>query len=126
MSSDLLLQQCPVCLAHLIWMVFEMSSRWLYSCCFVGCCFQDFFNIAHRILVQLPFFSLYAYSMSKRCIHTVVWTRLQLGKKRFILSDWSDFHMTYLNCCPVGRGCRIHTLHLCRGVKTPHQMSVLI
>ena len=27
-------------------MIFEMGSMWLYSCCFVGCYFQDFFNIS--------------------------------------------------------------------------------
>ena len=35
MSSFLLLQQCPTCLVHLIWMVLVTGSRWLYSCCFV-------------------------------------------------------------------------------------------
>ena len=38
----------------LIWMVLEMGGKCLYSCCFVGCCFQDLFNIACRILVQFP------------------------------------------------------------------------
>ena len=33
-SLLLLLQQC---LVRLIWMVFKMGSRCLYSCCFVGC-----------------------------------------------------------------------------------------
>ena len=51
MSSSLLLQQCPACLICLTWIVFVMGGSWLYSCCFVGCCFQDFFNIAGRILV---------------------------------------------------------------------------
>ena len=27
------------------------GGRWLFSCCFVGCCFQDLFKIAHSILV---------------------------------------------------------------------------
>ena len=42
--------------------------RWLYSCCFVGCCVQYLFNIAHSILVQLPssFFSI-----RFACIHEV-------------------------------------------------------
>ena len=31
-----------------------MGGRWPCSCCFVGCCFQDLFNIARRILVQFP------------------------------------------------------------------------
>ena len=37
------------------------GGKWPYSCCFVGCCLQDFFNIACSILVQLPssFFSIH-------------------------------------------------------------------
>ena len=42
---------CPVCL---IWMVLEMGDIWPYSCCFVGWCFQDLFNIVRSILVQFP------------------------------------------------------------------------
>ena len=53
MSSSLLLQQCPARLVRLIWMVFKMGSRWPYSCCFEGCCFQDLFDIDCSILVQL-------------------------------------------------------------------------
>ena len=51
MSSSLLLQQCPACLVRLTWIVFVMWGRWRYSWCFVGCCFQDLFNIACCILV---------------------------------------------------------------------------
>ena len=47
MSLSLLLQQCPSCLVRQILIVFVMSGRWPYSCCFVGCCLQDFLNIAH-------------------------------------------------------------------------------
>ena len=36
-----LLQQWPECLVRLTWIVFLMGGRWSYSCCFVGCCFQD-------------------------------------------------------------------------------------
>ena len=59
MSSSLLLQQCPVCLVRLTWIVFVMQGRLAYSWCFVGCCLQDLFNIACSILVLLPssFFS---------------------------------------------------------------------
>ena len=46
MSLSLLLQQCPTCLVRLTWIVFVMSGKWPYSCCFVGCCLQDLFNIA--------------------------------------------------------------------------------
>ena len=51
LSSSLLLQQCPACLVRLIFIVFVMGGRWAYSCCFVGCCLQDLFNIACSILV---------------------------------------------------------------------------
>ena len=65
MNLSLLLQQCPACLVRLIWMVFKMGGRWSYSCCFVECCFQDLFSIAHSILVQLPssFFSMHFFSV---------------------------------------------------------------
>ena len=51
MSSSLFLQQCPACLVRLAWIVFVMRGRWPYSWCFVGCCRQDLFNIAHNIFV---------------------------------------------------------------------------
>ena len=51
MSSSLLLQQYPACLGCLTWIVFGMGRRWLYNWCLVGCCRQDLFNIARRILV---------------------------------------------------------------------------
>ena len=51
MSSSLLLQQCPACLARLTWIVFVMGGRWLYNWRLVGCCRQDLFNIARSILV---------------------------------------------------------------------------
>ena len=51
MSSSLLLQQCPACLARLTWIVFVIGGRWPYSWCLVGCCCQDLFRIARSILV---------------------------------------------------------------------------
>ena len=51
MSSSLLLQLCPACLVHLTLIVFMMGGKWPYSCCFIGCCLQDFFNIACNILL---------------------------------------------------------------------------
>ena len=47
MSSSLLLQQCPACLARLTRIVFVIGGRW----CLVGCCRQDLFKIARSILV---------------------------------------------------------------------------
>ena len=51
MSSSLLLQQCPACLARLTWIVFVIGGKWPYSWCLVGCCRQDLFKIARSILV---------------------------------------------------------------------------
>ena len=51
MSSSLLLQQCPACLARLTCIVFVMEGKWPYSWCLVGCCRQDLLNIALNIFV---------------------------------------------------------------------------
>ena len=51
MSWSLHLQQCPACLVRRTWIVFVMGGRWPYSWCLVGCCRQDLFNIARKILV---------------------------------------------------------------------------
>ena len=60
MSWSVLPEQCPACLVRLTLIVFRMGSRWPYSCCFVGCCLKDFFNITRSIPVLLPssFFSI--------------------------------------------------------------------
>ena len=57
MISFLLLQQCSACLISI---VLEIGGRWSNNCCFVGCCFQDFFYTARKILVLLlsSFFSI--------------------------------------------------------------------
>ena len=55
MSSSLLLQQCPLCLVRLTWIVFVMGGRWPYSCCFVGFSLQDLFNVARSIRNDLDF-----------------------------------------------------------------------
>ena len=93
MSSSLLLQQCPTCLFHLIWMVLEMGGKCTYSYCFVGCCFQDLFNMAHCILVQLPssFFSIRLVSIHVVHPHSRIDTISAWKKLHFILSD---FHVT--------------------------------
>ena len=41
MSSSLLPQQCPACLARLTCIVFGMGGKWPYSWCLVGCCRLD-------------------------------------------------------------------------------------
>ena len=87
---------CIPCLTYLDG--FRKGGRWLYSCCFVGCCFQDLFNIACIILVQFlsSFFSIYLVSIHMvhpyNCIDTTAaWKK----KLHFILSDRSDIQMTH-------------------------------
>ena len=50
MSPSLLLQQCSACLVRLTLIVFVMGGRCPYSCCLMGCCLQDLFNIAAAFL----------------------------------------------------------------------------
>ena len=45
MSSSLLLQQCPVCLVRLTWIIFVKGGRWPYSWYLAGCCREDLFNL---------------------------------------------------------------------------------
>ena len=61
----------------------------------MGFCFQDLFNIARSILVQLPssFFSIRLVSV--HVVHPYsTMDRTAAGKKlRFILSDMFNFHI---------------------------------
>ena len=95
MSSSLLLPQCTACLVSLIWMVLVMRGKCPYSFCFVGCCFQDLFNMAHSILMHFPSSLFSIFLVSIRVVHpyskidtTDAWKKL-----RFNLSDRIDFHM---------------------------------
>ena len=93
MSSSLILQ---LCLVGLIWIVLEMGGRWLCSYCFVGCGFEDLFNIARSILEQLPssFFSLRLVSVHVVHPYSSMHTTSACKKLHFILSDMSDFYMS--------------------------------
>ena len=83
-SSSLILRQYQQCLVRLFGVVLVMGDRWPYSCSFVGCCFENLFNIALSILAQFPssFFSLYAVLASLWCPHIVDLTRTLFEKKK--------------------------------------------
>ena len=77
------------------WMVLEVRGQCPFSCCFVGCCFQDLSDLARSILVHFPssffsvrFFSVHVVHPYSRIGTTVTWKKLC-----FILSDRCDFHM---------------------------------
>ena len=78
-----------------LWMVLEMGGKWPFSCCFMGCCLQDLFNLACCILVQFP-----SSFSSKRfvSIHTVhpyngIDTTTAWKISCYIFQDRSEFHM---------------------------------
>ena len=90
MRSSLLIQQCSPCLIRLLWMVFEMGGRWLFSCCFVE--FVQYIS-KHSCVVPVYLF-LYRFS-SVRVVH--LYSRMDTTaawKMRFKLSDRFYFHMT--------------------------------
>ena len=63
--------QCPACLVRLILILFVTSSRWPYSCYFVGWCLQDLFNIARSILVYSHVIAVNFFSIRFVGIHMV-------------------------------------------------------
>ena len=73
-----------------------MGGRWPHSCCFVGCSFQDLFNIACSVLAQLSssFFSERLVSVHVVHPYSRMDTAAAWKKLRFILSCRLDFHMT--------------------------------
>ena len=76
-------------------MVLKIEGRWPYSFCFVGCCFQDLFNITRRILVQVSSDSFSIRLVRVQVVHpySSIDTTAPWKKLRFILSDESDFHL---------------------------------
>ena len=62
MNSSLLLHQCSSCLVCLILIVFVMGGWWPYSCCFVGCCLHELFNIV-RSMFPLSYHSSFWLSL---------------------------------------------------------------
>ena len=94
MSSSLLLQQCLTCLVRLIWMVLEMEGKGAYSCCFMGCCFQDSFNMTRNILA----FSRWVLSGTTWNIHSVILTQSLLGRNPVFnhrIDQTSKWSITY-------------------------------
>ena len=85
-----------VYLIRLILMVFEMSGRWPYRCCFVGCCLWDLFNKARSILVQLPSSLFSIRLVSVHVVHpyssidtTAAWKNYVLFYRIGLTSIWS-------------------------------------
>ena len=76
-------------------MVLEIGSRWPYTCCFIGYCIQDLFNIARSILVQFlsSFFSIRLVSVHVVHPYSRIDTNTAWKKLRFIFSDKFDFHI---------------------------------
>ena len=89
---------------HVLFVFFyQMGGRWLYSYCFVECCFQDLFKIVPTILVWFPAFPPCAYFVSMQCIHPYIITQPSLGRNPifiFIGATWFPLDRKYVNSCP--------------------------
>ena len=88
------------CLVSLTLIVFVMGGRWPYSWCFVGCCLQDLFKIAHSILVQLPssFFSIRLVSIQvvppySSIDTTAAWKKLFFGEEKEVYTFSKDIKL---------------------------------
>ena len=71
-----------------------MGVRWLYSCFFVGCCFQDLFKITRSNLVQFPSSLFSMRFVSVHVVHPYSSTDTTAARKKscFSLSDRSENH----------------------------------
>ena len=72
-----------------------MGGKWPYSCCFVGCCFQELFSTARRILVKFTssFSSLHFFSVHMVHPYISINTTAAWKKSSFILSNRSDYYI---------------------------------
>ena len=95
MNLSLLFQQCPACHIHLTWMVCEMGGKWIYSCCFVGWCFQDMFKTTCSILVYFfsGLFSIFFVGVHVVHLYSSIDTDTGWKKSHFILSERSDLYV---------------------------------
>ena len=64
--------------------------------------------------------SLTAWWLLSKEMNTRTWRNI----KKYS-SELNERYLDSILICPVGWGCRIHRLHLCRGVRTPPPTSVL-
>ena len=83
-----------------------MGDRWLYNCCFAGCCFLHLFNIAGSILLQLTSDSnniyIYIYSFFQTAVVSILlygcttWTLTKRLEKK-IDSNYTNMLRAILN-----------------------------
>ena len=132
MRSSLLLQQYPACFVRFIWTVLEIGGKWPYNCCSVGCCFQDSFNVARSILMQLlsSFFStrfvnVHVEHPDNRIDTTNAWKKLHLYNifgaeflRWSIHYFWKTFQQQHTVFNSL-RGTRIHKARWCEERNSP-------
>ena len=98
MSSSLLLQQCPACLARLTWIVFVIGGRWTYSWCLVGCCRQDLSPTIYIYIYIYLLLSIYLnilHSNSRNiyiCIYIYIYQTPYFFFYLYIHIHFSSFH----------------------------------
>ena len=95
MSSSLLLQECPVCLVGLIWIVFvSMVSVQLLLCRVLPSKLVQYWSQHSCVAVVQLFFSIRFVRVHALHPYSSIDTTAAWKKMRFILSVRSDFHMT--------------------------------
>ena len=112
MCSSLLLQQFPVCLVRLIWMVFVMSGRWPYCCFFVRCClFIICLDYVPRTSIEL---------MKENCFMLAKERSRRYSARSITDSDYAvDLaHQANIPTLPGSQGSRWHGLSYVNADKT--------
>ena len=94
--------------SSLIWMVCKMRGKWLYSCCYGGCCFWDLFKTAHNIVWFTSNFFLCFVSVKVLHPYSSIDTVTAWKKFCFILSV---FRLSY-GQQPVNSSLRLHKAHV--------------
>ena len=107
MSSSLLLQQCPVCLVCLAWMVYGIGGKWLYSSHLITLSLS--LSLSLYIYIYKIIYKLLILKQKKRSfIRNIIMKGNQIKIRHFCSStiDYNTFSPTHGSS--VVWGCRIH------------------
>ena len=122
-SLSLLLQHCPVHLAHLTLIVCEMRGKWPYNCCFVRCHVQDLLKRACSIPMLFP------YSFFSWCFVILKTQKMVLDATSHLWSRLKSQHQSVPGCAEecgdplVQSGGRWQTLGVAVGLSASPQVQ---
>ena len=85
---------------------------------------SDYIGVSGKEIIVCPLLTThFAISRSETTQVSLHYLRWEKSHSTFIVTVFTQLLSHKQTTCPVGWGCRIHRLHLCRGV-TPQQTSV--